>query len=248
MNMYKFYISLSGDGRFRIFNNWTQYLSWRKYNKKTAKGFDDVKDAVDWLTAKGIRATENSFPRYLRVTEPHVFDPSIVFHKGSIVDENEVVIYTDGSCLSNPNGPGGFSSILLLPAGRKVMIAGYELSTTNNRMEIMGAIVALDWLARDAFCQGKKVTLKTDSQYLYSIFSKQWIKRWKANGWQTVQGKDVLNKDLLEILDWLVSLTNAKFIWEPGHSESYFNKKADMIAGKQARWAFNRGGYKEALG
>lgn len=243
--MYRFYLSFPDSGKYRIFNNWVQYLSWKRYNKRNAKGFDSVKDAVTWLNSKGVKVSENDFPLYLKMTEPHVFDPSIVVHSSSIVGENEVVIYTDGSCLSNPNGPGGFSSILLLPDGREVMISGYEFCTTNNRMEIMGAIVALDWLTKDAFCQGKKVTIKTDSQYLNNIFSKNWIERWKSNGWQTVQGKDVLNKDLLEILDWLVSITNAKFVWEPGHGKSYFNQKADMIAGKQARWAFHRGGYKE---
>ena len=243
ITMHKFYLSIINEKEFRIFVNWSQFLAWRQEHGGTAKGFENITDAISWLSKKGIEVTKEDFPRYLSDFEPYVFEPTIRTHEKPIVGENEIAVYTDGACLCNPNGPGGFSAVMLLPDGREAMVSGYEFSTTNNRMEIMAAIAGLDWLSREVSCQGKQVTLWTDSKYLRNVFAKNWISRWKKNGWKTIKGTDVLNKDLLELLDWLVHITNVTFMWQNGHSGSHFNEKADMIAGKQAKFAAARGGF-----
>ena len=109
----------------------------------------------------------------------------------------DVQAFTDGACLGNP-GPGGWAA-LLRARGTERMLAGGEPATTNNRMELMGAIAALEALTRPC-----KVVLYTDSRYVMQGIE-EWVPKWKANGWRTADKKPVKNQDLWERLSQAVS-------------------------------------------
>jgi ribonuclease HI len=133
-----------------------------------------------------------------------------------------VVIHTDGACSGNP-GPGGWGAILEW-GGRRREIKGGETHTTNNRMELMAAISALETLKRPC-----DVDLHTDSQYLrQGIMS--WIHGWKRNGWRTADKKPVKNADLWQRLDGAVARHTVHWHWVRGHSGHDLNERADELA------------------
>jgi ribonuclease HI len=144
--------------------------------------------------------------------------------------QNSVIIYTDGSCLGNP-GPGGYAAILRYGAQSRELWGG-EKQTTNNRMELTGAVRALEQLSRRC-----RVDIYIDSQYVLNGFVKGWIAQWKKKGWQTAGNKPVKNKDLWERLDKL----NAQFeiLWHyvPGHQGQKENERCDELARKAAQKA-----------
>jgi ribonuclease HI len=133
-----------------------------------------------------------------------------------------VTIHTDGACSGNP-GPGGWGAILQW--GDKTReLKGGEPNTTNNRMELMAAIQALEALKRA--CQ---VDLHTDSQYLRNGIS-TWIHKWKLNGWRTADKKDVKNIDLWQRLDAALGHHKIKWHWVRGHAGHDLNERADQLA------------------
>ena len=140
-------------------------------------------------------------------------------------DQGDIVtIYTDGSCLSNP-GPGGWAVILRWRDNEREII-GCEQHTTNNRMELKAAIMGLNAVTR-----AMPVALHTDSRYVMNGV-KNWLPRWKSNGWKTAGKKPVANQDLWQILDEAVSRHNVTWYWVKGHNENYLNEKADTLAKK----------------
>jgi ribonuclease HI len=133
-----------------------------------------------------------------------------------------VIIHTDGACSGNP-GPGGWGAILAY--GDKVKeISGGEANTTNNRMELMGAIMALETLTRPSL-----VELHTDSQYLRDGISK-WIHGWKRNGWKTADKKPVKNMELWQRLDAALHRHEVSWHWVKGHAGHDDNERADELA------------------
>jgi ribonuclease HI len=145
----------------------------------------------------------------------------------------EVVIYTDGACSGNP-GPGGWGAILL-SGERKKEICGGEPATTNNRMELMAAIQALEGLKRPC-----KVELHTDSQYVMKGIS-EWIHGWKTRGWKTADKKPVKNEDLWRRLDEARLRHEVAWRWIKGHAGHELNERADTLA-RQGLEAHGRGG------
>jgi ribonuclease HI len=143
----------------------------------------------------------------------------------------QVVIYTDGACSGNP-GPGGWGAILLAGDKRKELKGG-EPGTTNNRMEMMAAIQALETLNRPC-----KVELHTDSQYVQKGIH-EWIHGWKRRGWRTADGKPVKNDDLWKRLDAARQRHEVVWRWVKGHAGDELNERADELA---------RQGMKEARG
>lgn len=134
--------------------------------------------------------------------------------------KNRVIIYTDGACSGNP-GPGGWGAILRY--GDKVKeISGAEAETTNNRMELMAAIMALESLKRPC-----TVDLYTDSEYVRGGME-QWIKKWKADGWKKKGG--LKNADLWQRLDAIAAKHDVKVHWVKGHSGHPENDRADELA------------------
>ena len=133
-----------------------------------------------------------------------------------------VVIYTDGACSGNP-GPGGWGAILIYAGHRKEISAG-EAETTNNRMELMAAIRALEALKRPS-----RVELHTDSSYLKDGIT-SWINRWKANGWRTANKKPVKNVELWQRLDEAQERHQIDWRWVRGHTGDKENERADELA------------------
>jgi ribonuclease HI len=135
---------------------------------------------------------------------------------------NPVEIFTDGACRGNP-GPGGWG-VLLRYKGKERALQGAEARTTNNRMEMLAAISALEALRRRC-----DVILTTDSKYLRDGI-KQWLPGWKKRGWKTASRKPVKNEDLWRRLDDLVSKHNIDWRWVKGHSGHEENERADRLA------------------
>ncbi|MCC5452956.1 ribonuclease HI [Rheinheimera sp. UJ51] len=136
--------------------------------------------------------------------------------------QKTVTIYTDGSCLGNP-GPGGYGSVLLYKQHRKELSGGFRL-TTNNRMELLAAIVSLESLTSP--CQ---VDLTTDSQYV-RLGIMQWLAGWKRNNWKTSQKQPVKNQDLWQRLDAACSKHQIAWHWVKGHSGHPENERCDELA------------------
>jgi len=134
----------------------------------------------------------------------------------------EVVIHTDGACSGNP-GPGGWGVVLQCQDKEKEMYGG-DSRTTNNRMELMAAIQALEALQRPA-----KVSLYTDSTYLLNGITK-WIQGWQRNGWLTSAKKPVKNEDLWRRLVAAMSRHEVTWLWVKGHAGDPGNERADALA------------------
>ena len=135
---------------------------------------------------------------------------------------DRVIIHTDGACSGNP-GPGGYGAILTFGDHEKE-ISGGEPHTTNNRMELMAAIAALEALKRPC-----NVDLHTDSQYVQQGIS-SWIKSWKRNGWRTADKKPVKNVDLWQRLDAALAPHEVHWHWVKGHDGHEMNERADVLA------------------
>ena len=133
-----------------------------------------------------------------------------------------VEIYTDGACKGNP-GPGGWG-VLLVCGARRRELKGGELSTTNNRMELMAVIEALGTLTRPS-----RVRLHTDSQYVHKGMT-EWLAGWRARAWRTAQGTAVKNRDLWERLDALARTHRIEWVWVKGHAGHEGNEAADRLA------------------
>lgn len=137
-------------------------------------------------------------------------------------DNRSVTIYTDGACSGNP-GPGGWGAVLIYNTHRKELSGG-ETPTTNNRMELMAAISALEALKGSC-----TVDLHTDSNYLRGGIT-GWIRQWKRNGWKTAARKPVKNVDLWQRLDQACARHNIRWHWVKGHSGHPENERADELA------------------
>ena len=135
---------------------------------------------------------------------------------------NSVVIFTDGACRGNP-GPGGWGVAMQFKDENREMFGG-EPDTTNNRMELMAAIMALEALKRPC-----KVTLSTDSQYVLKGIT-EWLTNWKARGWKTAAKKSVKNEDLWRRLDAAIAKHDIQWQWVKGHSGHPGNDLADSLA------------------
>lgn len=137
-------------------------------------------------------------------------------------EKETVVVYTDGACSGNP-GPGGWGTVMMY-RGHRRELSGGETDTTNNRMELMAAIAALEALSRSC-----SVALHTDSTYVMKGIT-EWLAAWKARGWKTAAKKPVLNKDLWERLERAAARHDVNWHWVKGHSGVPENERADELA------------------
>jgi ribonuclease HI len=137
----------------------------------------------------------------------------------------EITIYTDGACIGNP-GPGGYAAILLSGKTQTELSGGYRL-TTNNRMELMAAIVALENLK-----QNSQVTLYSDSSYLVNGMSQGWVKKWRAKDWKKGKAENV---DLWERVLELSGRHEVVFKWVMGHAGNSFNNRCDWLSVQAAK-------------
>ncbi len=134
-----------------------------------------------------------------------------------------VEIFTDGACSGNP-GKGGYGIILKYGSAKKELFEGF-LMTTNNRMELLAAIVSLEALNEPC-----NVTLYSDSKYLTDAINKGWLMEWKKKGWKKSDKKEVLNIDLWERLLPLLSTHTVTFVWVKGHDGHTENERCDTLA------------------
>lgn len=135
-----------------------------------------------------------------------------------------VEIFTDGACKGNP-GPGGWGALLRYGAHEKELCGG-EARTTNNRMELMAVIAALEALTRPS-----RVRVTTDSQYVKRGVN-EWMARWKRNGWLTAERTPVKNQELWERLDRALSAHRVEWHWVRGHTGHPENERADELANR----------------
>ncbi|HHE31691.1 MAG TPA: ribonuclease HI [Chlorobaculum parvum] len=137
--------------------------------------------------------------------------------------DKTITIYTDGACSGNP-GKGGWGALLMYGNTRKE-ISGYDPATTNNRMEMMAAIRALEALKEPC-----RVDLYSDSAYLVNAMNQGWLKRWLKNGWKTASKKPVENIDLWKEIVKLTTLHRVTFHKVKGHSDNPHNNRCDELA------------------
>ena len=135
----------------------------------------------------------------------------------------QISIYTDGACSGNP-GPGGWGAILLY-AGQEKELSGGEAMTTNNRMELLGVITALEALKEPC-----AVDLYTDSRYIVDAIQKRWVYKWRANGWMRNKDEAAKNPDLWQRLLALLETHKVTFHWVKGHAENPYNNRCDELA------------------
>ena len=134
----------------------------------------------------------------------------------------QVIMYTDGACRGNP-GPGGWGALITFEGSAKEMFGG-KLDSTNNQMELLAPIKALNEITK-----GNKVHIFTDSKYVKNGIT-NWIHNWKKNGWKTAAKKEVKNKELWIELDSLIKIHSISWAWVKGHSGHPENERADLLA------------------
>ncbi|HCL9126509.1 TPA: ribonuclease HI [Escherichia coli] len=159
------------------------------------------------------KAKNKNSPRTNSTTPVVEFNPQL----------KTVKIFSDGSCLKNPGGPGGYGIVLQYRGEEREFSDGFH-STTNNRMEMMGALIGLERLKYPC-----NVILYSDSQYLKNGMT-QWMKWWKRNGWMTSDKKPVRNVDLWKRLDEAASRHNVRWKWVKGHAGHRENEICDRLA------------------
>ena len=134
-----------------------------------------------------------------------------------------VDIYTDGACRGNP-GKGGWGAILVFGSVEKELSGG-ESMTTNNRMELLGAIRAMEALKEPC-----EITLTSDSKYLTDAINQGWLESWKKRGWRKADKSPVLNVELWQRIDELLSIHKVTFVWVHGHAGHHYNERCDALA------------------
>lgn len=231
------------------------YYSWAECQKEVQgfhgavyKGFVTKAEAEAWYgkpvqaapkkkagvpkkAARNIGDMEKDYPAKISVIQP-----AILTHEGmavSVTLPETLTIYTDGSCLINPNGPGGFAAVFLSEEGTELLhVTGGEPSTTNNRMELRAAYEALKYVGR---LGGKRtISFHTDSKYLQRAFMNHWVDKWQANGWVTTTGSPVANQDLWKGLLSLMARQHVTFSWVKGHVGTKYNELCDKLAKREA--------------
>ncbi len=187
------------------------------------RGFATLPEAEAYLAGKELAPAASSYPPPLLIGTETQADLTV-----PEVDPDTIVIFTDGACSGNP-GPGGYGAIVRMD-GKEMELSGGFGCTTNNRMEMMACIMALQSIK-----QPSKVSLYSDSSYVVNAVQKGWAKRWKANAWvrtQTKAGEKQMaeNSDLWQkMLDVLV-IHQVTFFWVRGHAHHPENERCDRLA------------------
>lgn len=215
-----------------LFSTWAECEAQVKgFTGAKFKGFSSKKEAEDWLSGKAAKEGAAG-----STAQKKYSSGSAARGKGRMESaaepetETDYIIYTDGSCLRNPDGPGGWAAVIIdTGTGEIRELHEGSPSTTNNRMELSAAIGALS-----AIEDGTTVALYTDSQYMKNAFTRNWLRNWKRNGWKTSQGTDVLNKDLWLRLDELFGRHQVFFRWVKGHAGNTYNERCDVLARSEA--------------
>ena len=199
-----------------LFTVWAECAAQVKgFQGAVYKGFMTEEEARAWLGGVDARAEQ---PR----AAAEMAEPS--------APDADYIIHTDGSCLRNPGGAGGWAAVIETAAtGAVEEKSGGDPETTNNRMELTAALMALS-----AVPEGARVALYTDSQYLKNAFTKFWLPAWKKRGWKKADGEPVLNQDLWVQLDAAFAARQVQFHWVKGHAGNPRNERCDALARAEA--------------
>lgn len=188
----------------------------RGYPGAWYKSFTTRKKAEAWLLDAGTREKcESSKKSSVETSESE--------HGTEDSPNRRVIIYTDGSSRGNP-GPGGYGVVILDGGKRKELARGYRL-TTNNRMELMACIAALESVKKPS-----TVVLYTDSSYVANGINLGWAKKWRAHGWMRTHGEPAMNADLWDRLLTLCENHSVRFVWVRGHAGNTDNERCDKLA------------------
>ena len=189
------------------------------------KSFATEKEALAWLEDPVYQKKPGKIAR-LDTVSPSSFA------------KDDIVIHTDGGSINNP-GPGGYGAVIEMDGQRREFSGGFR-QTTNNRMEMMAAIVALSEVKETA----RKVHLFSDSSYLVNGIEKGWAKKWQAKGWKKSDGQEAVNIDLWKQLLELLQGLQVTFHWVKGHAGHELNERCDRLAvdaAKNSPVAIDRG-------
>ena len=199
-----------------LFTVWAECAAQVKgFQGAVYKGFMTEEEARAWLGGADARTEQ---PR----AAAEMAAPS--------APDADYIIHTDGSCLRNPGGAGGWAAVIETAAtGAVEEKSGGAPETTNNRMELTAALMALT-----AVPEGARVALYTDSQYLKNAFTKFWLPAWKKRGWKKADGEPVLNQDLWVQLDAAFAARQVQFHWVKGHAGNPRNERCDALARAEA--------------
>lgn len=195
-----------------IYTNWPEAkIQIDGFAGALYKGFATYREAEEWLKKPVLRrASPGKRPEGTRTHNVH--------------DRDRVTIYTDGGSSGNP-GPGGYGAIQIYDGTVKERTGGFRF-TTNNRMELMGVIVAL----RELEHRELPVTVYTDSSYVVNGITKGWAKKWRSNNWIKADKRPAVNPDLWgELLDLTAEL-DVTFVWVKGHAGNSYNERCDELA------------------
>lgn len=214
----KKYYAVAKGRRPGIYDNWLEAkLQIDGFAGAIYKGFPSKKEAEEWMKNPVLKKI------------PFSAIPSENLGGSSSPRAGEVTIYTDGGSSGNP-GPGGYGVVIIYEGRRREYTGGYRL-TTNNRMELMGVIVAL----RELEFKDVPVTLYTDSSYVVNGITKGWAEKWRKNNWIKSDKQPAVNPDLWgELLD-LIKPLNIKFMWVKGHAGNTYNERCDELAVASAK-------------
>ena len=198
----------------RWFGEEGAYCQVHGYPKAVYKGFATREEAEGFLKAKAsVKAAPKTEQQ--QTVSPGDSGPEII-------QSGKVLIHTDGGALNNP-GPGGYGAVIEDGDRRRELSGGYRY-TTNNRMEIMACIRALEALEKPS-----EVVLYSDSKYVVDAVMKGWAARWRKNGWMRSPGKKAVNADLWDRLLELLSRHRVEFRWVRGHSGNPENERCDAL-------------------
>lgn len=210
-------------------------LKSRRWDSEKKCWIVDIKERQKLIeiASRFYQVVEDKQPAETPVSSSNLNAEPIEAPSGIIIDSVlrpgiELEIWTDGACAVNP-GPGGYG-IVFEHQGQKWEKAGGFRLTTNNRMEIMGALVALEILPEKC-----KAIIYSDSQYLVNSITKGWAKRWRSKGWNKKGNKKVPNADLWERMLQLCAQHKVEFRWIKGHNSNVGNERCDQLAESAAR-------------
>ncbi|MDD5476208.1 MAG: ribonuclease HI [Syntrophales bacterium] len=182
------------------------------------KSFKSREEAESWLRNGGIDGfAGESLRRHGKATTA----------SGEDYPPDTVVIYTDGGCRGNP-GPGGYGAVIIDGKKRKEISRGFRL-TTNNRMELLACIAALETLKKPS-----QVVLHSDSSYVVNGINKGWARKWRAKNWMRTAAEPALNSDLWQKLLTLIEDHRVRFLWVRGHAGNFENERCDELAARAA--------------
>ena len=208
------------------------YTSWSDASEQV-KGFKGAKyksfakrdEAVQWLRECVLAATEAVDENLIDLIKSHKMKADRIASAMGDRTEDRIIIYTDGGASPNP-GRGGYGVVLKKGVLRKELSAGYQL-TTNNRMEMLGVIVALE-----AIKEPSEIILHTDSKYVVDSVTKRWVYGWQKRGWKKSDGKQAVNIDLWKRMLPLLKVHKVEFKWVKGHAGNIENERCDILVGK----------------